>query len=63
MNSISIHEEDCHQYGGLLVVVLQVLGRNPLLSYPSLGWPRQGVVGRQDGVLCDGIICVIYSDP
>ena len=45
------------------VVVLYVLGRHPLLSYPSLRWPRLGVVGRQDGVPCDSIICVIYSDP
>ena len=43
------------------VVVLCVLGRHPLLSYPSLGWPRYGVVGRQDGVPCDSIIAVINS--
>jgi hypothetical protein len=45
------------------VVVLYMLGRHPLLSYTSLRWPRLGVVGRQDGVPCDSIICVIYSDP
>ena len=43
------------------VVVLLVLGRHPLLSCHSLGWPRYGVVGRQDGVPCDSIIAVINS--
>ena len=40
------------------VVVLLVLGRHPLLSCISLGWPRYGVVGRQDGVPCESIIAV-----
>ena len=39
------------------VVVLHMLGRYALLSYASLGWPRYGVVGRQDGVPCESIIC------
>ena len=45
------------------VVVLHVLGRHALLSYPGLGWPRLGVVRRQDGVPCESIIAVIYSNP
>ena len=40
------------------VVVLHMLGRYALLSYASLGWPRYGVVGRQDGVPCESIIAV-----
>ena len=40
------------------VVVLHMLGRYTRLSCTSLGWPRYGVVGRQDGVPCESIIAV-----
>ena len=43
-------------------MVLCVVDRRPVVSYPGLGWPRRGVTGRQDRVARDSIISVILSD-
>lgn len=50
------------QTAGTRVVVLNMISRHAVLTYPGLVWPGSGGARPQERVIGDSIIAVIYSD-